>query len=94
MAGCCKKKAFVFDLFECRLFLYLAVVIVFCLLVAIVKPLGLISKWGAQQSFIIISYIVVALYDVPLYVRDRCGYAIHTDVGVFIHTVTWRVYSL
>ena len=39
-----KKKAFVFDLFECRLFLYLAVVIVFCLLVAIVKPLGLISK--------------------------------------------------
>ena len=90
------KNAFVFYLFECRLFLYLVVVIVCCLLVAIVKPLGLISKWGAQQSFIIIiiSCTVVAPYDVPLYARDRRGYATHTDVDLSIHTVTWRVYSL
>ena len=54
----CTCSCVVFTLHECKLFVYLAVVVVYCLrVIAIVKPLGLISREGTRQVFITIIII-------------------------------------
>ena len=64
----------------------LVVLIVYCLLVAIVKHLGLIQRWGTQQVFI----IKATSWHRKISINDQSIYeAQHLSVGTILSTNCW-----
>ena len=69
----------------------LVVVIVYCLVVASVKHLGLLSRWGAWQMFIVLIVIKFQVIQLIGLVEPVCSDATSLQV---LWTPSWKGWSM